>query len=56
MTVSHLIIAVLVGKFSGDWPAHRTAGWVGVAFVSLVENSKVENFVSDGHVAAILHA
>ena len=33
MTVSHFIIAILVGKFSSDWPAHRTAGWVSVAFL-----------------------
>ena len=35
MTISHLIIAVLVGKFSSNWPAHRAAGWTSVAFVSL---------------------
>lgn len=34
MTVSHLIISILVGKFSHDWPAHRSAGWISVAFVS----------------------
>ena len=33
MTLSHLIIAILVGKFSSDWPAHRAAGWVSVAFL-----------------------
>ena len=33
MTLSHLIIAVLVGKFSGDWSSHRAAGWVSVAFL-----------------------
>ena len=33
MTLSHLIIAILVGKFSGDWPSHRAAGWVSVAFL-----------------------
>ena len=33
MTISHFIIAVLVGKFSKDWPAHRTEGWVSVAFL-----------------------
>lgn len=34
MTIAHLIIAILVGKFSHDWPAHRSAGWISVACVS----------------------
>lgn len=34
MTASHLIISILVGKFSHDRPAHRSAGWISVAFVS----------------------
>jgi MFS family permease len=33
MTISHLIIAVLVGLFSSNWPAHRPQGWVSVAFL-----------------------
>lgn len=33
MAISHIIIAVLVGKFDKDWPAHRTQGWVSVAFL-----------------------
>lgn len=33
MTLSHFIIAILVGKFSSNWPAHRAAGWVSVAFL-----------------------
>lgn len=33
MTVSHVIIAILVGKFSDNWPAHRAAGWTSVAFL-----------------------
>ncbi|MCJ1362720.1 hypothetical protein MMC16_001826 [Acarospora aff. strigata] len=33
MTISHAIIAILVGKFSHDWPTHRTEGWVSVAFL-----------------------
>ena len=33
MTISHFIIAILVGKFSHDWPGHRAAGWVSVAFL-----------------------
>lgn len=33
MTLSHLIIAMLVGKFSSDLQGHRAAGWVSVAFL-----------------------
>ena len=33
MTISHLIIAILVGLYSDDWPAHRPEGWVSVAFL-----------------------
>ncbi|KAI9835851.1 MAG: hypothetical protein M1819_001749 [Sarea resinae] len=33
MTISHVIIAVLVGKFSHNWPAHRSEGWTSVAFL-----------------------
>lgn len=33
MAISHIIIAVLVGKFSSDWPNHRAEGWTGVAFL-----------------------
>lgn len=33
MFVSHLIIAVLVGKFSDDWQHHRPEGWASVAFL-----------------------
>lgn len=33
MFLSHLIIAVLVGKFSYDWPGHRAQGWTSVAFL-----------------------
>ncbi|KAL9128527.1 MAG: hypothetical protein Q9217_002823 [Psora testacea] len=35
MTISHIIIAVLVGEFSKDWPGHRAVGWVSVAFLLL---------------------
>ena len=35
MTLSHFIIAILVGKFSDDWPGNRAAGWVSVAFLLL---------------------
>jgi MFS family permease len=33
MTVSHIIIAVLVGLFDKNWPAHRAQGWTSVAFL-----------------------
>ena len=33
MTISHFIIAILVGLYSNDWPAHRPEGWVSVAFL-----------------------
>ncbi|GIJ99054.1 hypothetical protein Aspvir_001178 [Aspergillus viridinutans] len=33
MTISHVIIAILVGLFSNNWPAHRAQGWVSVAFL-----------------------
>ena len=35
MTVAHVFIAVLVGKFSYDWASHRTEGWIGAAFLLL---------------------
>ena len=35
MTISHVIIAILVGKFSSNWPAHRSEGWTSVAFLFL---------------------
>ncbi|KAK4913614.1 hypothetical protein LTR66_017198 [Elasticomyces elasticus] len=33
MALSHIIIAVLVGLFSSDWPAHKAEGWTSVAFL-----------------------
>ncbi|KAL8950413.1 MAG: hypothetical protein Q9222_003551 [Ikaeria aurantiellina] len=33
MTISHLIIAVFVGKYSKHWPDHRGPGWASVAFL-----------------------
>lgn len=33
MTISHIIIAVLVGLFDKDWPSHRAQGWTSVAFL-----------------------
>lgn len=31
--LSHLIIALLVGKFGGNWQSHDVEGWVSVAFL-----------------------
>ncbi|KAF5495174.1 MFS glucose transporter mfs1 [Colletotrichum siamense] len=33
MCLSHIVIAILVGKFSHDWPSYVTEGWVSVAFL-----------------------
>jgi hypothetical protein len=33
MFISHLIISVLVGKFSHDWPSYRPEGWASVAML-----------------------
>lgn len=33
MCLSHVVIAILVGKFSHDWPSYVTEGWVSVAFL-----------------------
>ncbi|KAF2096400.1 putative MFS monosaccharide transporter [Rhizodiscina lignyota] len=33
MTISHVIIAALVGQFSNNWPAHTGPGWTSVAFL-----------------------
>ncbi|RGP63525.1 hypothetical protein FSPOR_8578 [Fusarium sporotrichioides] len=33
MFVPHLIIAILVGMFSKDWPSHTAEGWTSVAFL-----------------------
>lgn len=33
MTISHVIIAVLVGLYSDNWPAHRPQGWASVALL-----------------------
>ncbi|CRG83041.1 Sugar carrier protein C [Talaromyces islandicus] len=33
MAISHIIIAVLVGLYSNDWPAHHGQGWASVAFL-----------------------
>lgn len=33
MAISHIIIAVLVGKFGNSWSTHRSEGWTSVAFL-----------------------
>ncbi|KAL4970490.1 sugar porter family MFS transporter [Aspergillus stella-maris] len=33
MSISHIVIAVLVGLFSSNWAAHQTEGWVSAAFL-----------------------
>lgn len=35
MTLCHVIIAVLVGLFSANWPAHTAEGWASVAMLFL---------------------
>lgn len=35
MAASHGIIAILVGKFSYDWPGHVSEGWTSVAFLMI---------------------
>lgn len=35
MTVCHVIIAVLVGLYSDNWPAHTAEGWASVALLLL---------------------
>ena len=33
MFIAHLIISILVGKFSHDWPSYRPEGWASVAML-----------------------
>lgn len=33
MFTCHVVVAALVGRFSGDWTAHVAEGWVSVAFL-----------------------
>lgn len=33
MAISHIVIAILVGLFGKNWPAHRAEGWTSVAFL-----------------------
>jgi MFS family permease len=35
MTISHVVIAGLVGRYSDNWPGHRGQGWTSVAFLFL---------------------
>ncbi|WWC60053.1 uncharacterized protein I303_102616 [Kwoniella dejecticola CBS 10117] len=32
-TASHVIVAIMIAKFSGDWDAHQGPAWVGVSFI-----------------------
>lgn len=33
MTISHAIVAIMIGLYSDNWPAHESEAWVGVAFI-----------------------
>lgn len=33
MALSHMIIAILVGLFSSNWPSHKAEGWTSVGFL-----------------------
>ncbi|EGG07997.1 uncharacterized protein MELLADRAFT_85306 [Melampsora larici-populina 98AG31] len=33
MLACHAIVAILVGKYSGNWAEHQQAGWAGVTFI-----------------------
>ncbi|KAF9873984.1 MFS monosaccharide transporter [Colletotrichum karsti] len=35
MTISHTVIAGLVGVYSHDWPSYQTQGWVSVVFLMI---------------------
>jgi len=47
MFLSHVIIAILVGKFSYDWPGHRPEGWASVAML-LVYMARLFKFTKMG--------
>lgn len=60
MTISHFIIAILVGKFSNNWPGNRGAGWASVAFVSSQRATRFgippkDARIVDSHTAILLH-
>lgn len=58
MTIAHLIIAILVGKFSDNWPAHRSAGWISVGFVRFSALGILICFIaiSNLQIVAVLYA
>ncbi|TKY87543.1 hypothetical protein EX895_003557 [Sporisorium graminicola] len=33
MGTCHLVVAIIIARCGGDWPAHRAAGWIACAFV-----------------------
>lgn len=51
MTVSHLVIAVFVGKYNKHWTDHRGPGWASVAFVS----DPLVLFLSTGLLEIVTH-
>lgn len=42
-TVSHTIVAVMIGKYSNDWPGHPKQAWTGVAFILIFMVSRCHN-------------
>lgn len=63
MFISHLIIAVLVGKFNHRWADHRGPGWVSVAFVcqdrfsgNNLRITRRTDIADTSILAALLHA
>lgn len=32
-TISHFVVAGIIGKYAGQWDAHPAAAWAGVAFI-----------------------
>jgi MFS family permease len=47
MFLSHLVISVLVGKFSHDWPAYRPEGWASVGMLLVYMLAFGASWVSD---------
>ncbi|KAL0250138.1 hypothetical protein I308_103446 [Cryptococcus tetragattii IND107] len=33
LTVSHVVVAAMIGSYSDNWPAHKGPAWVGVGFI-----------------------
>ena len=33
MTLSHTVVAAMIGRYSYDWNAHADKAWIGVAFI-----------------------